>query len=133
MDLYAKIKKLAEPILVAFQTDLEYDRGWLEAHPGEAFIHVTRKTGTHLFPLPQADSLVTDEPIPHLFGEARPSEVFRQLREYLSSSLRETGQLWLLFDGKQLRRTTPDKCLEAFDAALRVARGRAERMRRRAS
>jgi hypothetical protein len=133
MDLFAKIKTLAEPLLVAFETDLEHDRRWLEAHPGEAFIHVTRKTGTHLFPLPQADSLVTDEPIPHLFGEARPSEVFRQLREYLNSSLRETGQLWLLFDGKQLRNSTPAKCLEAFDTALRIARGRAERIRRRAS
>lgn len=133
MDLFPKIKKLAEPNLVAFQTDLEYDRGWLEAHPGEAFIHVTRKTGTHLFPLPQADSLINDAPIPHLFGMARPSEVFRQLREYLSGALRDTGQLWLLFDGKQLRTTTPAKCLEAFDTALRVARARAERTCRRAS
>lgn len=133
MDLFPRLKKLAEPNMVAFQSDLEHDRVWLDEHPGEAFIHVTRKTGTHLVPLPQTDALVTDEPVPHLFGKARPSEVFRQLRECLSGSLRDTGQLWLLFDGKQLRTTTSAKCLAAFDRALRVARAHARPIRRQAS
>ena len=125
MDLFTQLKTFAEPSMEAFQSDLEHDRAWLEAHPGEPFVHVTRATGTHLFPIPPPSSLLDDSPIPYLFATARPSEVFRQLREVMSGQLSSSARVWLLSDGTRIRKTNQAACVEAYDTGLRIAKRRA--------
>lgn len=127
MELFDELKRRAEPLMQGFQSDLEHDRRWIEDNPGREFIHVTRATGTHILLIPDAEALLDDAPVPHLFGEARPSEVFRQLREFMTGGLRQSAKLWLLWDGKRLRRSSADACLSAFDRGLRAAERRARR------
>lgn len=121
MKVIEQIVKLATPYMSAFESDLEHDRSWIEANPGAGFIHVTRQTGTHIIALPTSDSLVDDSPIPHLFGMARPSEVYRQQRELLKGQLTVSGSLWLLYDGKSIRKTGSRVCIEVFETKVRVA------------
>ena len=115
--------------MTAFETDLEHDRKWLEANPGTDFIHVTRATGTHMIGMPDAELMVEDEAVPHLFGMARPSEVYRQRKEMLTGSLRQSGRLWLLCEGGVVRKSNAKRCIEVFERRLRVAERRARKSR----
>jgi len=122
MNPISQITALATPVMTAFQSDLDHDRAWIEAHPGIPFIHITRRSGTHIFPLPAPDALRDDKPVPHLFGEARPSEVYAQVRALIAGQLKESGRLWLQFDGKRLAKRKPSACLADYDRALAIAR-----------
>ncbi|MEI2421069.1 hypothetical protein V6O07_12415, partial [Arthrospira platensis SPKY2] len=89
--LFRQIEAAARPLMEGWQGDLKTDGKWLEANPGVPFVHITRKTGTHIFPLPKHELLVADSPAPHLFGTARPSEVYRQVEEMLEEQMRHSA------------------------------------------
>jgi len=121
MSIMNRIEELARPVMVAFQSDLEHDRAWIKANPGTPFIHVTRHSGTQCIPLPNANALLDDSPVPHLFGEARPSEIIRQTRALLHGALLESGKLWLYCDGHAVRKSNAQTCQQKFDEATNRA------------
>ena len=76
--LFRLIEAAARPLMEGHQADLDADAEWLTANPDRPFVHITRNMGTHIFPLPRPEPLVADAPQPHVFGMARPSEIYRQ-------------------------------------------------------
>jgi len=118
---FEKIRELAEPIMTAYQSDLEHDRKWLQENQGKPFIHVTRESGTHLIPVPRKDSFIDDSPVPHLFGEAKPSEICRQQENCLRRELRESAKLWLRFDGKRLSVSSAEACTKWYAEQCQAA------------
>jgi len=130
MSVIDEIRSLASPLMTAFQSDLEHDSKWIEAYSGRPFIHITRESGTECIGLPLADELVDDNPVPHLFGRARPSEILRQTRQMLLGPWTDSGKLWLYFDGKRLQKSSSSACVRRFDEALAIAKRNAKRMQR---
>jgi len=130
MSLIDQITALAKPLMQSFHTDLEHDKAWIEGNPHNAFIHVTRQSGTWLIPMPVTGPLVQDELQKHLFGMARPSEIYRQDLRSLKYTLADSGVLWLLYDGKRLKEVSADRAIACFEKQLDSATQQAERIRR---
>jgi len=129
MTIIERIVELAKPHLQAFESDLEHDRQWIAANRGADFIHVTRATGTHIIGLPEAGPLVANTPEPHLFGVARPSEIYQRHEEMLKGMLRTSGRLWLLCEDGVVKKSNPKRCLNVYRNRLRIAQRDADRTR----
>lgn len=128
MTVIAEIKKRALRVMTGFQSDLDYDEKWIREHPGEAFIHVTRATGTHLVPMPVILLSGDDEPVPHLFGRARPSEIRRQDGKVLES-LRASALVWQYFDGDRIKLSSAEPCIGKYWQRLQQVEARRRRQR----
>ncbi len=122
MTTHESICQNARPLMTAYQTDLEHDGRWIEENPGREFIHITRRSGTHIYGLPRTEPLVRDEPRPYLFGVARPSDIYRQVSALLRGSMIESGVLWQHFDGVKVHKRSAERCQQIYDQQLRRAR-----------
>ena len=129
MHVFDEIAALATPLLINYETDLAHDREWINDHPEVEFIHVTRESGTHIFEIPIAAPLIEDNPIPYLFSTARPSEIYRQVGQVMAGQLKRSGLLWLVFDGKQVRKRTADACIDLYRRKRRAASREARQCR----
>lgn len=129
MLVFDQLQRIAKPVMRAFTSDLVHDAKWIEANPGEPFIHVTRETGTHIIPFPDPADLAEDALQPFLFSEARPSEICRQMVELMQGTLRESGKVWLYCDGKRLHRWSQERCVGVYQRKLRCAKRQIRRER----
>lgn len=129
MSLIDELMTVALPLMKGYQSDLAHDEAWLDANPGEPFIHVVREMGTHLVPLPKARELVENRPTAHLFGHALPAVIYKQYRDLLAGQLAELGVRWSIYDGRRLRQCTPVAALAYYDQSLRRATAEAARQR----
>lgn len=132
MSLFTELHKAAAPLMESFLTDLDHDRKWIDANAGKAFIHITRKSGTELIPMPAARSLIDDTPVPFLFSEAKPSEICRQHLSLMKNVLSKSGLQWMYFDGRRLRGMSAHLCIAAYENCFRRELRRKRESRRAA-
>jgi hypothetical protein len=131
MSVVEKIVELCRPLMQNYQSDLLHDKEWVENNPGAAFVHITRANGTHLFEMPSAEALVDDRPIPFLFGQQRPSVIYKQYLDVMRGPLKESSVQWLYCDGRRVSKSSADVCIVKFERALGSAKAKAERQRGR--
>lgn len=79
---YPQLEALCLPFIESYHNDLlEIDRTLIEQNPGKPFIHYTRKWGTYLIGLPDADHPywpAEDVKIPYIFSEADRLHILRE-------------------------------------------------------
>lgn len=112
---------LCAPLMSQHLEDLDHDQRWLSENPGVPFVHVTRRSGTHIFPMPCANALREDRAQPHLFSEARPSQIYAEDLRCLTGELRESAVQWLVFDGRRIKATDADQAASLYRSFLAKA------------
>jgi hypothetical protein len=120
MTTFDSLFALASPTLQGYRDDLEkHDREAIEANPGVPFIHWTRRNGTHITFLPEADTYPRDGvTVPYLFGHADRWHILREkdcnARFFLDPCYEDTtaGAMVVYFDGRRLSEVTVTKALE---------------------
>jgi hypothetical protein len=124
-----ELKRICAPKMTDHVQDLDHDAAWIAANPGKPFMHLTRERGTQLIEMPDAAAMIKDEERPHVFGAARPSEIYRQ-NERLIRQFQSSAVGWCEFDGLLLRQRTAGECLRRYGAAREKAAREARRRRR---
>jgi len=76
METYEELRNKVAGYITAYHDDLKkHDRDWIDSNPGVPFIHYTRSYGTHILPLPPAETYSC--PTTWLTPQGRPSPVSR--------------------------------------------------------
>ena len=120
MSVYDLLYAMADPMLRGYRADLEkHDKEALEANPGVPFLHWTRRNGTHITFLPDADTYpAVGVSVPYLFGSADRRHVLKEkacnARHFLNPCYEDStrGAIVVHFDGRKLRRITAQRALE---------------------
>lgn len=122
LSIFEQVRAAALPLMTGYQTDLEHDKNWVLANPGVPYVHFTRAMGTHIWELPVEDKLFVNALTPHLFGTARPSEIYKGVFELIGGDeFRGNVLVCQVYDGRRLRKRSADQGLEDYRKALEVA------------
>lgn len=72
---------LADPLVMHFRCDLQYDQEWLAKNPSKPFLWQVRETGTSLIGLYSLDELPGPGAyVPYLFGMADADHLAREIK-----------------------------------------------------
>ena len=115
MNTYETLQQAVKHHIEAYMDDLtKHDRRWMEANPGVPFLHFTRSCGTHLLPLPGADTYpAKGQRVPYLFATADRNHMLSQVVSFCRHCADcETTKAIYYFDGKRLIHTSPDAAKE---------------------
>ena len=143
--IFQQVFARSYPIMESYQSDLAHDLRWFQENPEAGFIHITTKSGTHLYPMPV--DFGANKVVPYLFGRSTPREIahghlgvlqmFDRRQRRLDGQALE-GELFQMCEPsridprfRQVRQVTGARAVcsfrEAYDAACkRLDRGNAE-------
>jgi len=110
MNTYETLASKVSCHIEAYMDDLtKHDRAWIEAHPGVPFLHFTRSCGTHLLPLPAAETFpAKGQRVPYLFASADRSHMLSQVGSFCGHCADcSTTKAIYHFDGHRLIHTSP--------------------------
>lgn len=104
--IYAQLRKATLPSIVSYRDDLlVHDKRWLRENPGVPFVHCAGENGTHLIPLPAADTYpAAGEYVPYLFATANRTHILEQKAVALET-IRKSGMHPVVhwYNGRELK------------------------------
>lgn len=122
-EIYKLVYEVADPILKNYRDDLEkHDKRGIEAFAGIPFIYAVYENATHIeFMMPVEDERWPKhgERVQFYFGNANRWQMLNSMSGCVTGSYC-SGMYYLFhFDGRKLRKITPDKCKEIWNAYRR--------------
>jgi hypothetical protein len=94
--IYQQIAARSLRKLESYQSDLAHDQEWLRANPSTQFVHITTKSSTHIYAIP--NGFGGNVEVPYLFGRSTPRAIAAGELTVIQRFDREGGALFQVCD-----------------------------------
>lgn len=121
--VYDQLFSLVDNVVECYRDDLEmHDLAAIAAMKCQAFVHISGPSGTHLYPMPEP--IPDDAPIPYLFGRKRPSLIYKDNLDMLSTYFGRPdffgySHIFCVSDGTRVKRVSKSDAVETYAAELK--------------